>query len=79
MELKRTIALSFDYDEWQKMADVAHLLENLGAEMQKLGDDEDVILRCEDGGVGRDFNIKDIFRIANEIDFISDGGTITTF
>ena len=75
MELKRTITLNFDYDEWQKMADVVHLLENLGTEMQKLGDDEDVILRCEDGG---DFNIKGIFRIANEIDFISDGGTITT-
>lgn len=79
MELKKTVTLKFDYEEWQKLVDVANLLEKLGAEMQKLGEEENVILQCEDCGVGRDFNIKDIFRIANEIDFISDGGTIATF
>ena len=78
MELKRTITLRLSADEWSTLIDAAHLLEVLGTEMQKLGAEENVILECADHGVGTEFKARDIFRIANEIDFISDGGTITT-
>lgn len=78
MELKRTITLELSGDEWSTLIDAAHLLEVLGTEMQKLGEEENVILKCNDGGVTCKFNTKEIFRIANEIDFIADGGTITT-
>lgn len=76
MELKRTITLKFDYDEWQKLIDVANLLRNLGGEMQKLDEKKNVILDCNDCGDGAGFKIHDIFSIADEIELIADGGTI---
>jgi hypothetical protein len=78
MELKKVITLGFNRKEWNTLLDAARLLEDLGKELQKLGPNEDVTLRCSENGVECVFIASQLYEFSTTLDLIAEGGTITT-
>lgn len=78
MELKKVTTLTFDRKEWNTLLDTVRLLENLGGELQKLGPNEDVALKCSEGGIEYIFTASQIYDLSTKIELLVEGGTITT-